>query len=295
VGASGEARGVRPPALGRLAAPLALALALVAPSGARAQTTNNPSWAQNQQHKYESPQWFAFELKFGSYSPHIDASPGLNGKHPFADLFNPQGTYGQPPGRLLTSIEFDVQFLHKFGSLGAGLSVGYYRRTTHAFQYLDLQGTQCMVPNCVRSGDITALNMLPVEALLVYRFDVMALRWRVPLVPYLKIGMAYYFWWIENGTGGIAKAFTNPTMPGTSPTVDGWGGTLGWVLNPGLAFLLDVLEPQAARGLDGELGINHTYLFAELHYTDINFFHRGGNNTLDLSDVSFNCGLAFEF
>jgi len=276
---------------------LACALAIACATPARADNPQGGSkstrWAENAPRRFESPQWFMFELKFGGYTPHIDSSPGLNGKHPFADLFNPQGTTGQPPIRLLTSLELDFQFLHRYGSLGVGLSIGYYRRTTHSFQYLDLAGTQCMVPNCTRSGDITALNMLPVEGLVVYRFDWLALRYHVPLVPYVKLGLAYYFWWIENGSGGIAKAFVDPANPATSRTVDGYGGTFGWVFNPGVSFLLDVLEPTAARTLDGELGINHSYLFAELHYADISGF--GAQNKLVLSDVSFNTGLAFEF
>ncbi len=272
--------------------PLALALLLLAAGSAAAQTQGPQArWAENRSRSYESSQWFAFELKFGGYTPHIDSSPGLNGATPFADLFNPQGVKGQPPERLLSSVEFDVQFLHKFGSLGAGLSLGYGRRTTHSFQYMNSNGTGiCTPPMCTRSGDQTALNMFPVEAMLVYRFDVLALRYKIPLVPFVKLGLAYWFWWIENGSGGIAQALSDPKTGGTT---GGYGGTFGWVFNPGLAFMLDVLDPSAARTMDGELGINHSYVFAELHYADISGF--GAANKLVLSDVSWNVGLAFEF
>jgi hypothetical protein len=282
--AAAEARRVRA---------LALALVVATSSPAFSQGMHVP-WAENKpRNKFESPQWFAFELKFGGYSPHIDSSPGLKGT-PFSDLFNPG--HGQPGERLLTTLEFDFQFLHKIGSLGVGVAVGYGRRTTHAFQYLNVNGTgSCSLAagNCVASGDQTALNMLPVDLLLIYRFDYLALKYKVPLVPYFKIGLSYWFWWIENGGGGVASVVKNPLLP--NDKADGWGGTAGWVLNPGLAILLDVLDPAAARVMDSELGINHTYLFGELHYADINWFHRGGNATLDLSDVSYNVGLAFEF
>ena len=49
-----------------------------------------------------SPQHFAFELKFGAYSPDIDSSPGLGGNHPFSDLFISQlspDVGKRPPGR----------------------------------------------------------------------------------------------------------------------------------------------------------------------------------------------------
>jgi hypothetical protein len=262
-------------------------------------TTQPPKFGENAPRNYQSSQWFAFELKMGSYTPDIDSSPGLNGATPFADLFNPQGTTGRPAGRLLTSLEFDVQFYRKVGSIGVGTSIGYYRRTTHSFQYpgggepttVNGRVQTCTVNvDCVRSGDQTALNIIPLELMLVYRFDWLMLRYRVPFVPYVKIGLAYYIWIIENGGGaGSVASWTSPT----GDKSDGYGGTFGWVINPGLAFQLDVIDSRAARAMDAELGINHSYLFAELHYADISGF--GASDKLVLSDLSWNVGLAFEF
>jgi hypothetical protein len=282
-----------------LAAALTLAAAIAVGGAAAAEEPIGGSpigGAPVEPHRYESPQWFAFELKFGPYSPNIDSSPGLRpGATPFADLFPPEKGQKRPPGKLLTEIELDFQFLHKFGSLGLGHSIGYYRRTTSAFQLnLDANGmatVPCVVAagDCVRSGDQTALNVLPLQLMLVYRFDVLALRYKVPFVPYVKIGIAYYIWWIENGGGSVATA-TNPT---TGQQVSGYGGTFGWTANPGMAFMLDVIDPSAARTMDTEVGINHTYLFAELNYADITGF--GAKNKLVLSDLSWTAGLAFEF
>ena len=53
----------------------------------------------------------------------------------------------------------------------------------------------------MRSGDTTALNIVPLSIMAVYRFDYLALRYKIPFVPYFKIGLAYYVWWIENGGG----------------------------------------------------------------------------------------------
>ena len=47
------------------------------------------------------------------------------------------------------------------------------------------------------------------------------------------------------------------------------------------------------RTIDAELGINHTYLFAELNYADISGF--GAKDKLVLSDLTYTLGLAFEF
>ena len=112
----------------------------------------------------------------------------------------------------------------------------------------------------------------------VYRFDYLAQHWKIPFVPYFKIGLAYYVWWIENGGGFLSIAQYTP--PGATSSQGGWGGTFGWVMNPGGAFLLDVLDPSAAKTIDAELGINHTYLFCEFHYADIRYVATGSVNAL---------------
>lgn len=285
----------------RLVAALLAVSCLAEPAFAKRQVgTKGTRFGERPSKDYQSSQWFAFELKFTPYTPNIDASPGLNGATPFKDLFVPKNEHGmvdRPPWKVLTQLEFDFQFFSRYGTLAVGATAGFYRRTTHTFEYPDMMDTSSCVAgpngNCVRSGDETALNILPLSALLVYRFDVLALRYRVPLVPYLKLGLAYYIWWINDGSGGIASVRdADPNTPGNQ-TVDGYGGTFGWVLQPGLAFLLDVIDPGAARVIDAELGINHTYLFCEMHYADISNF--GVGSRMNLSDLTFSAGIAFEF
>ena len=288
----------------RLALASLLSLAVVVPAPAHAQDENfggGPAtdFGENAPRSYESPQHFAFEVKLGPYSPNIDASPGLNklGGHPFADLFSPGKA--RPPGKLLVELEFDYQFWRKwYGNFGLGHSIGYYRRTAHALEYNGGDPASPCDPTmknqvCVGSiGDTTALNIIPLELTLNYRFDYLATRYRIPLVPYIKVGLAYYAWWIENGNGFLSVS--KYLDPNTGKVLDtGFGGTFGWVLNPGGMFLLDVLDPTAARTLDSELGINHTYLFCELHYANITGF--GSSTKMNLSDTTLNAGLGFEF
>ncbi len=243
--------------------------------------------------RHESSRWFQLELKFGPYSPNIDASPGLHG-HPFAEVFDTGSHKGRPPGRLLGGVELDFEFFHRFGTLAVGAYAGLTRRSSHGLEYIINPGaapTPCTAGiNCVASGDTTTLNVVPLELLAIYRFDVLALKWHVPLVPYFKVGLAYYIWWIENGGG----AFSTATFPVSgTPKQSAYGGTFGFVLRPGISLLLDVLDPQAARAMDTETGINHSYIFFELHYADITGF--GASNKMTLSDTTFATGLAFEF
>jgi hypothetical protein len=246
---------------------------------------------------YRSPQRFALEIKFGPYLPAVDSSPGLGDRHPFADVFgsptvsnNVVTKLNPPSARLLTTVEFDWQFWHGFGSLGVGASVGIMRRTARALAYGD-GGVICVdavnSAPCTRSGDRTAFSVLPLTLELIYRFDVLAKRWRVPLVPYLKGGIAYYLWWAENANG--LAGFREP-----NGAVDrAIGGTWGLVAHPGLAFLLDIIDPAAAQVMDAELGINHVYVFAELNYGWINGFN--SKEKIVLSHLTWNAGLAFEF
>jgi hypothetical protein len=278
---------------------LVFALLLAAPVAANEEATGTgsgdtpPGFGENAPRTYESPQRFNLEIKFGPYSPNIDASSGVIGT-PFADLFPPDKGKTRPPGRLLTSAELDYEFLHrKFGTLGIGHTAGFYRRTTQALQYADNMKTSC-TSNCMRSGDSTALNIIPLSIEAVYRFDYLAQRYHIPFVPYFKIGLAYYIWWIENGGGSFSIAHFDYTGSDGKPHSDsGFGGTWGWVMHPGGAFLLDVIDPTAARVMDAELGINHTYLFCEFSYAAINGFGAAGK--LNLSDTTLNAGLAFQF
>lgn len=273
-------------------AALVLASSLAAPR-ARAEV-----WIDNTPKDYHSPQRFALELKGGPYSPDIDSTPGLTGK-PFADLFNSQtgDNFGKRPApKPLFIIEFDWQFWRGFGSLGLGASAGFMRRTTHAFRYPNDDASHPCVAGkdgdgnalCERSGDTTALNVFPLTLELVYRFDVLALKYRVPIVPYLKGGIAYYFWFIQRGDGGLAQA----DVPGVGKS-QAIGGTAGLVLHPGVSIMLDAIDKRAGEVLDSELGINHVHVFAELNYGWITGL--GFKDKMVFSDTTWNVGMGFEF
>ena len=72
----------------------------------------------------------------------------------------------------------------------------------------------------------------------------------------------------------------------------GSGGKWGWGATGGLAFMLDVLQPRFARDFDSDLGVNHSYLFAEYTYADVNNFGAGG---LNLSSRRWMFGLALDY
>jgi len=300
----------------------AVAMLLLAAPTARAQVFE-PTEAHGPR---ESVRRFAFELKFTPYIPAIDSSAvfqsGSRPATPFSDYF---GSDSDPAGitlarSLMTQGEFDYQFLNRFGSLGIGLSGGYYRRSAPAFTSapgsarpacsvqgngegwrvyqkaaVDKDGktvtSQVPYDACI-SGDETTFNLVPVSLLLVYRFDELSKRYRIPLIPYVKAGFGAYFWWLSSSASFVSSLNTTDSS-GSTMTRDASGATYGLVVHPGLAIDLSAIDLQASRVIDSEIGLNRVSLFVELHAAFMSGW--GQSNKLDLSDTTFNAGINFEF
>ena len=225
---------------------------------------------------YRSPQAWAMEFRFGPYRPDVDSEfTGMN--KPYSEFFGDGSSF-------LFSFELDYQLWHGFGSLALGGNAGYFSDSAKA----------CLPGSCqMRSAaDESSINIIPIQVLAVYRFDVPALKFNIPLVPYGKFGLAYDIWWITNGAGDTAS-FTNPNDPNCRGGCTAHGGTLGYVGAVGLALMLDWLDPGSAVSLDSELGINHTYLFFELYSVVANGLAQ--SHALHLGDTTWSAGLAFEF
>lgn len=207
----------------------------------------------------DSPVSVMLELKGGAYAP-----------TELGDSFN---TYFPDASPIMLEIEYDWQFYRGIGSAAIGGSLGYAS--------VDGSGR---TQDGTASADSTSLSWLPLRLQLVYRFDWVAIHWNVPLVPYGKIGLDYYFWWVTNGEDETA---TNDAGQ------EGSGGTFGWHAVGGLAFLLDWLAPGMAKTFDMEWGVNNSYLFAEYMYVQADGLWSSGK--LNLSSDVFMFGLALEF
>jgi hypothetical protein len=268
---------------------LPLILLVGFPLGARAQEPPSLAERAPERASYESPQHFWFEFKLGPYVPGIDSEFGGKAS-PYHELFDgrdatdPTKVVGDGKN-LIFSWELDYEILRRFGTLAVGGAIGYFTNTAKALVNED--PTSIPLPSGARSGSDSTIMMLPFSALVVYRFDLLADRYKVPLVPYVKLGLNYPLWWML--LDGDVRQYTK--ADGT--VVSAKGGTFGWQVNAGLAFRLDVLDPGAARALDSEIGINHTYLFFEL--THLAADGLGSGAALRLGDTSYSGGLAFEF
>jgi len=207
----------------------------------------------------------AVELKLGAYQPSIDSEFGGNG--PYTRFFG-ESSMLQVEG------EWDLYLFEKFGHHGIALHAGFTRKSA---------------PVQANSADIegelpgqTTLRVIPLRASLLTRVDYFARRYRIPLVPTLKLGVDYYLWRIGDSGGDVSLA------DGTL----GRGGKLGWHVSAGMNLLLDPLAASRAATMERKWGIANTYLFGEFLHTDVDGF---GARGFDFSDNQWLFGLAVEF
>ncbi len=219
----------------------------------------------------ESPRSAALEIKLGGFKPQIDSEGGLTGK-PYDETFGASAM-------LLFEVSAEKQLFQKYGSAGLGMSFGYAEKYGAVTVLQDPgDGTP---PVRVTGAEKTGFQVAPIRAFGVYRLDYFAIHNDVPVVPYAKLGLVYTPWWVTKGSG---VEFINGQR--------GAGAKWGYGFTGGVSFLLDFLEPRFARDMDSSTGINHTYLFGEYTYANVNSFGSGG---LDLSSRHWMFGLTFEY
>ena len=236
-----------------------------------------------------SPRWWMLEFRFGPYKPAVDSESGLTGT-PYRDIFEcPPGescSSTWPGASVMSGAELDLHLWKGHGALGVGASFGYFRIKGKSLTLEDPEAPFDPENNpYITSNDTTSLNIMPLVFQVVYRWDYAARTWNIPLVPYLKAGGVYAFWWVEGPNGDTARF-----------SADGGkarGGTFGYQLNLGLALQLDFLEPGAAKRMDSELGINHSYIFCEFVHSQIRW---GSGDRMHIGmPATFSAGLAMEF
>jgi hypothetical protein len=243
-------------------------------------------------HSYESPQNFAVELRFGPYYPNIDSDPNLTppaststGGQSCQEGGGPAAAAFGTSNRLMGGLEFDWQALRipHLGTLGPGLSVGYTQLSGNAqfvnkhFAPTSSQGGIC------QSGETTSLAIVPIYALAVLRADVLWRELRIPLVPYVKVGLGDALWRASSTLG-----------TSTANGVLGEGHTYGAQFAVGLSLNLNIFDEYAAKNIDQQVGVNNTYLFAE--YMWANFQGLGlQTDPLRVGDSTWVVGLTWEF
>lgn len=220
-----------------------------------------------EQARTESPRSAMLEIKLGNYLPLIDDEAALGENTPYASTFG-------KGAMLMLEVEGEWQFFQGFGSAAIGFSVGYAEKFGKASQ-INPDGT--LTP----AADSTGLRVVPLRLLGIYRFDVAANEWGIPLVPYVKAGLVGIPFWVTKGED-LERVDGEPAS----------GMRFGYQFTGGLALQLDFLDRRFARDFDSGLGVNHSYLFAEFTLANVDNF---GSRGLVLSHRSWLFGLGLEY
>ncbi|MGB0680255.1 MAG: MXAN_2562 family outer membrane beta-barrel protein, partial [Polyangiales bacterium] len=192
-----------------------------------------PTAAQYSEYAYEetrieSKEWVALELRVGPYQPSTEGA--------FQDAFDV--TFDEQGPLVGGEIDYLLWRIPHVGLLGAGAFAGWSKYSGDSF----------IAPGTTeRSDEETSLTLIPLAALASLRIDTLARKWSVPLIFAGKLGVDIIPW--KSSTGGQS---------------DGSGTAVGLRWAAQFALELDVFERRAARSLDEEWGINHTFLFFEL-------------------------------
>ena len=236
------------------------------------------------------PNW-GLEMKVGPYLPDVDSEFDLDG-----DEAGPlERVFGSGPF-FISEITVDRYFLHAMGQLGVSATLGFLSRSANAFQ-VDADGEP--VDNDENGkpdrsvGDTTTFRLFPASLGVVYRFTELDDRLRIPLVPYARAGLSYYYWWVTKPGGDTASVPTADCPDGGDCDGDpGRGGSLGWQATAGIALRAERVDPDAEAGLR-ELGIEHAGLVFEFTYAVVDGF--GSDQKLSVGDATWFGGINFEF
>ena len=203
-----------------------------------------------QARNYISPEHFIVEFRGGPYDPEMD------GNAAFSTFFKDDS--GPYLGVELDYILFRVPDALYF-TVGGG--IGLTRFDGNA---LDPSGKSV--------GEETKLTLIPLAALASLRFDLLPRQLGIPFTFAGKVGWQWAHW---------------DTTTGKRDDASGW--SLGLLYGGQVALDLDTFEPSAARTMDEEWGINHSFVFFELYRFEPT------KKSLPIGDTAWSLGLGFTF
>lgn len=230
-----------------------------------------------------------FGLEFGPFVPSVD--DGFDGEGPFERMF------GSGPF-LVSKMTLDRYFLWPLGQLGVSAGIGFLTTSADAFR-VDDSGNIAVDPDTGEplraDGASTTFRLFPTNLSAVYRFTALDDRYRIPLVPYGRLGLSYYLWYVTRPDGSVAEVSTADCNVDTMDCSGNKarGGSLGWQGSIGLAIRAERLDPEAGVSLRNQLGIEHAGMFAELTLAQVDGF--GADDKLSVGDLFWAAGINFEF
>jgi hypothetical protein len=198
-----------------------------------------------------SPERFIIETRFGPYKTDRIDLPAF---HSF---------FSDDSGPAL-GIELDV-IAYRLDDLvyvtgGGGIATMHFTGNT-----LDMETEQA-------TSEENDFSIMPLELLASVRIDALPRKLGIPFILTGKIGYEWARW---------------STDSGSQEDANGW--SVGLTYGAQLALDLDTFEPRAARSMDEEWGINHSFLFFELYEFS------PSKQSVPIGNLQWCAGLGFTF
>lgn len=226
----------------------------------------------------ELVKWHA-GIRVGPYVPDIDKQFGKS-PGPYEDMYG--------GSRVIPMLDIDRFLWTGFGQFGIGGSIGYMQKTAHAFA----DGSIVGAPDRMRSpGDENTFRLIPLALTATYRFTWLDDEYGIPVVPYVRGGLAYYIWWVRTN-GETAKACWDGTHAQDCDADKARGASLGVVGSIGLAVRAERIDASAASSMR-QSGIMHAGFYGELSLAKVDGF--GSATKLSVGDRTWFAGVDFEF
>lgn len=218
-------------------------------------------------------------IRLGPYVPDIDKQFGMS-PGPYEQMF---GGF-----HVLPMLDVDRILWTGYGQVGVGVSLGYMSKNARAF----VLGSDPADPE--RPRDRAARNtfrLVPFALTGTYRFTALDDDYGIPVVPYIRAGLAYYLWWIKAPGGGLASVCKDPTAEMCSKN-KALGASLGVTGSIGLAIRAERIDASTAMSMQ-QSGIQHAGIYAELSIAKVDGF--GSDSKLSVGDKTWFAGVDFEF
>jgi hypothetical protein len=194
-----------------------------------------------------SPEHFAFELRFAPYWPEVDeelgSSPG-----PYESMFGTKARFYF--GLELDWLPFRIPYI---GTIGPSFGWGYTRSS----------GKAILVSTGQAADADTSLTILPMHFSAVLRGDYLLEKWRIPIVPYGKLGLGLGLWTASGAEG------TSEVALGDGSTVKGQGTSLGMHLALGGMIALSAFDQESEYSMREDSGVQNAYVFGEWMWANL--------------------------
>lgn len=279
-------RGTIRPQLVRAASAAVIALVALAPGRAHA-GGYQPYWETGDQTGDDQAnpddasliRWHA-GIRVGPYVPAIDKQLGMD-PGPYKDMFG--------GAQVLPMLDVDRILWTGFGQIGVGGSIGYMQKSAHAFA----DGSTASDMDRARStADTNKFRLIPMALTATYRFTWLDDQYGIPVVPYVRGGLAYYLWWISTSDGSLAQVCKGTGMEPDCSQNKALGGSLGIQGSIGLAIRAERVDAATATSMR-QSGIQHAGIYGELSLAKVDGF--GSDTKLSVGDRTWFAGVDFEF